>query len=56
MILNKHVSLSSIALRQTQTNGFTTSEFLVEFVDLMDSVAMDTSNMLIAGDYNLHGQ
>ena len=35
-------------------NGFTTSEFLVEFADLMDTVGMDMSNMLIAGDFNLY--
>ena len=36
-------------------NGYTTSEFLIEFAHLMDSMAMDTSNLLlIAGDFNLH--
>ena len=35
-------------------NGFTTSEFLVEFADLMDVMAMDTSKTLIAGDFYLH--
>ena len=32
-------------------NGYTTSEFLAGFAHLM---AMDTTNLLIAGDFNLH--
>ena len=35
-------------------NGYTTSEFLAEFSQLMDSMAMDTSNLLVAGDFNFH--
>ena len=35
-------------------NGYTTSEFLSEFSQLMDSMAMDTSNLLVAGDFNFH--
>ena len=33
---------------------YTTSEFLAEFSQLMDSMAMDTSNLLVAGDFNFH--
>ena len=35
-------------------NGYTTSEFLAEFSQLMDIMAMDTPNVLVAGDFNFH--
>ena len=35
-------------------NGYITSEFLAEFSQLMDSMAMDTSNLLVAGDFKFH--
>ena len=35
-------------------NCYTTSDFLAEFSQLMDSMAMDTSNLLVAGDFNFH--
>ena len=35
-------------------NGYATSEFLAEFSQLMDSMAMDTSNVLVAVDFNFH--
>ena len=35
-------------------NGYTTSEFLSEFSQLKDSMAMDTSNLLVAGDFYFH--
>ena len=50
------ISLSPCRLSPSTKHqkGFTTSKFLVEFADLMDTVAMDMLNMLIAGDFNLH--
>jgi hypothetical protein len=33
-------------------NGYTTSEFLVEFAHQMDGMTMDNSNLLVAGDFN----
>ena len=36
-------------------SGYTASEFLIDlFAHLMDSMAMDASNLLVAGDFNFH--
>ena len=36
------------------TNGFTSSQFLTEFEDLLDSIFLDSRMFILAGDMNVH--